>query len=407
MNPGTTDLNSIAEKYVRLSLATGIHDKDYVDAFYGPKEWKEEAQKQNLTLPEIQKQAKDVSTTLSKIEKPESEMERLRYEYLQNQLKSLRAFVDWKLGKKFSFDQESKALYDAVSPHLPEKHFADLLHQLESLLPGDGTLLSRYESFQKNFIIPRDKLDPVFQLALAESRKRTQQHIPLPPEESFVVEYVTDKPWSGYNWYQGNFKSVIQINTDLPIYIDRAVDLAGHEGYPGHHVYNVLLEQELLRKRNWVEFSLYPLFSSQSLIAEGSANYGVDILFQGNERVEFEKKVLFPAAGLDAASAPGYYKVQEVIDKLNYAGNEAARRLIDGEWTEQQAAEWLMKYGLYTKEKAVKRVDFIHRYRSYVINYNLGEDLVAKHIEKRSKTPEERWKALAELLGSPRLPSSL
>ena len=50
-----------------------------------------------------------------------------------------------------------------------------------------------------------------------------------------------------YNWYKGNLRSVIQVNTDLPLAVDRAIDLACHEGYPGHHVYNALLEQRLVK----------------------------------------------------------------------------------------------------------------------------------------------------------------
>ena len=119
----------------------------------------------------------------------------------------------------------------------------------------------------------------MFKAAIDGCRSRTLQHIQLPPGESFTVEYVTGKSWSGYNWYQGNYRSLIQVNTDLPIYIDRAIDLACHEGYPGHHVYNVLLEKNLVRDRGWVEFSVYPLFSPQSLIAEGTANFGIEVAF--------------------------------------------------------------------------------------------------------------------------------
>lgn len=398
-------LDSIAENYVRLVLAVGVHNEDYVDAYYGPKEWKEEAQKQKLSLAEIRNRSESVLKELGSIEKPPQEMEQLRYDYLKKQLESLQAFVDLQLGKKFSFDEESKALYDAVSPHFPEEHFAEILSSLDSLLPGKGTIQERYDTFKKDFIVPPDQVDEVFELALEESRKRTRQHIVLPAEESFTVEYVTKKPWGGYNWYQGNYRSLIQVNMDLPIYIDRAIGLAAHEGYPGHHVYNVLLEQELLRKRKWLEFSVYPLFSPQSLIAEGSANYGVKVVFPEKERMEFEQNVLFPAAGLDAASYPQYRKVALATEKLAYAGNEAARRFLDGEWSEEQAIEWCMKYLLYTKERSLQRVQFFKKYRSYVINYNLGEDLVAKYIESRSRTPEERWKELAKLLGSPRLPS--
>ena len=137
-------------------------------------------------------------------------------------------------------------------------------------------------------------------------------HSKLPAEESFTVEYVTGKSWSGYNWYQGDYRSLIQVNIDLPIYIDRAIDLACHEGYPGHHVYNALLEKNLMRDRGWPEFTVYALFSPQSLIAEGTANYGIEVAFPNAERLAFEREVLFPAAGIDPARVDEYYEVHDL-----------------------------------------------------------------------------------------------
>jgi len=144
--------------------------------------------------------------------------------------------------------------------------------------------------------------------AIAEARKRTLTHYKLPAKESFSLEYVTDKPWSGYNWYKGNYTSVVQINTDTKIFIDRAIDVGSHESYPGHHVYNTLLEQKLYHDRGYVEVSLYPLFSPQSLIAEGSANYGIEVAFPGDEKVKFAKNVLLPLAGLDTTGIALYFK---------------------------------------------------------------------------------------------------
>ena len=161
-----------------------------------------------------------------------------------------------------------------------------VLKQLEQRLPGHGTAdRSLRRVPQRSSSIPTDRLDATFKAAIDGCRSRTLAHLTLPPGESFTVEYVTDKSWSGYNWYQGNYHSLIQVNTDLPIYVDRAIDLACHEGYPGHHVYNVLLEKNLVRDRGWVEFSVYPLFSPQSLIAEGTANYGIEVAFPRAERL--------------------------------------------------------------------------------------------------------------------------
>jgi hypothetical protein len=337
-------------------------------------------------------------------------MVKLRHEYLVRQLSSMRARIQIVNGKKMSFDEESKAIYDAVAPTKSDAEFQKTIDQLDKLLPGKGSLIERYEAYQKNFIIPPAKLDAVFSAAIQECRMRTLRHIVLPKTESFTVEYVKDKPWSGYNWYQGSYRSVIQVNTDLPIYIDRAVDLAGHEGYPGHHVYNVLLEKNLTKDRGWMEFTVYPLFSPQSLIAEGTANFGVEVLFTETERLAYEKDVLFPLAGLDPARVEEYYKIQKLVRKLNFAGNEAARRYLNGQIDAKAAAEYLTKYAMNSPARAEQRVRFIDKYRSYVINYNYGEYLVKQYIESKGGTsdhPEKRWEEFSKLLSSPRLPSDL
>jgi hypothetical protein len=169
----------------------------------------------------------------------------------------------------------------------------------------------------------------------------------------------------------------------------------------------VLLERELVRGRRWREFSVYPLFSPQSLIAEGSANYGIALAFPGEERVTFERDVLFPLAGLDPADAERYAAVRTLVDRAAYAGNEAARGYLDGTMTYEEANDWLVGYALMSPERAAQRMRFIERYRSYVVNYTLGRDLVAQYVEAVGETPDARWKAFAELLGSPRLPSGL
>ena len=311
-------------------------------------------------------------------------------------------------GHTLTFDDESRALYDAVAPTHPESYFQDTLAELERVLPGDGSLTSRYGVFRSEFVIPPDRLDRVFAAAIAECRQRTLAHVELPANESFTVEYVTDKSWSGYNWYRGAFTSLIQVNIDLPIYIDRAIDLACHEGYPGHHVYNVLLEQRLVRDRGWSEFSVYALFSPQSLIAEGTANYGIDVAFPAGDRSAFERNVLFPAAALDGSRVEEYYAVQSLVAQLDYAGNEAARRYLNGTMDRVSASDWLTRYAMMTPERAEQRVRFFDQYRSYVINYNLGKDLVASFVERRGgRQGANRWNTFLELLAAPRLPSGL
>jgi hypothetical protein len=274
-------------------------------------------------------------------------------------------------------------------------------------VPGEGSLAQRVDAFRNEFLVPDDRLAPVFDAAIAECRRRSLQHIELPEGESFRLEYVADKPWSGYNWYQGNAHSLIQVNRSLPIYVSRALDLGCHEGYPGHHVFNTLLEENLVKGKGWIEYSLYPLFSAQSLIAEGSGNYGIHLAFPDDERIAFERQELFPLAGLDPAKADRYYELLDLLDQLDYAGNEAARDYLNGKIDREQAAQWLVDYTLVSPDRARQRVDFFDTYRSYVINYNLGRDLVRRYVERGSTTETQRWRKFEHMLSSPMSTSDL
>ncbi len=407
-------MNKVSEEYVKLALNIGRFDKDFVDAYYGPAEWlpKSDSTVFNDSVYEILNSR--VNSLLDEMESLSfynaTELEKSRYRYLYKQLLACKTKIFMLNGINLSFDEEAQALYDTQVPVYDENFFRKTVDELKKILPGRGTLNERIHKFKDQFRIPEEKIKTVFETAINECRKRTLKNIQLPPNESFTVEYVRNKPWGAYNWYKGNFFSVIQVNVDLPIYIDRAIDLAAHEGYPGHHVYNSLLEWNLYRKKEWVEFSVYVLFSPQSLIAEGTANYGIDVVFPGEERIKFEKEVLFPLAGLDSSKADLYYKVLELQKKLSYAGNEAARNFLDGKWSEQQTLDWLVEYNLRSKESAMKSLEFIKHYRSYVINYNVGLDIVKNYIEKNGGTSNnsaKRWELFTQLLSTPQTPGGL
>jgi len=413
-------LDSIAEAYVKLVLGVGEHDEGYVDAYYGPPEWRAEVEAAPPSLEELRADASSLLARVRAVAVPAGadELVRLRRDYLERQVEAVEARIRMLGGERLTFDEESQALYDAVAPHYPDAHYDSIRARLDAIVPGTGPLAERVGRFQSAFIIPPERLDTVFQAALAEARRRTRAHIELPAGESFRIEYVTGKPWAGYNWYQGDYQSLIQVNVDYPITIDRAVDLAAHEGYPGHHVYNVLLEKELVDGRGWVEYSVYPLYSPQSLIAEGTANYGIQVAFPGAERETFERDVLFPLAGLAPADASRYYEVLRLLEELSFARNEAARRYLDGEWTREQAAEWLTRHSVASLAGARASFGFVDVYRSYVINYNWGQELVRRYIERRvaeaappgasaAELSELRWREFERLISSPRLPSGL
>jgi hypothetical protein len=348
----TSTLDAIAESYVQLVLAMGEHDPDYVDAYFGPAELAELAPERFPTLEAIRDEAGKLQQSLRALTTPAEDIVRRRIQGLDKRLIALQARIDMVSGETLPFDEESRLLFDAVAPDHDAEHFEGILEEIDALVPGDGDLNERAVAFRNQFVIPPDLLDAVFSAAINECRRRTAERIPLPAQENFTLEYVTDKPWSGYNWFKGDAYSLIQINTDLPRHIDRAIDLGCHEGYPGHHTYHTLQERNLYRDRAWIEFSVYPLFSPQSLLSEGSANYGIDLAFPGDERIAYEKSVLFPLAGLDTEQADVYYNFLELRRQLSYARNEAARDYLDGTISREDAVAWIRRYGLSSADEA-------------------------------------------------------
>jgi hypothetical protein len=161
--PQTRTMDVIAEQYVKLVLALGYHDPDYVDAYYGPREWRHAAESSKLGLTAIGTGAAELISALGR--------ER----------------------------EEARALYDASAPTLPESHFQLILDRLEKRFPGKGALVDRYDAFRRDFVIPRVKLDGIFQRAIQACRERTLRHLTLPADEAFTVEYVTGQSWGGYN----------------------------------------------------------------------------------------------------------------------------------------------------------------------------------------------------------------
>ena len=406
-----TSLDSAAKRYTLLVLQMGRHDADYVDAYYGPLEWKTEAASDSLSLGTIVTVADSLRGSLGDDAPQGSDaMTILRHHFLRRQLSALVARANLMRGDTLTFDAESQALYDVVAPPVDEAVLQRSIARLDALLPGKGTVGERYEKFRQSFLVPSARVDTVFKTAIHEAQRRTRAHMALPDSESFTVEYVKDKPWGGYNWYAGSYHSLIQMNLDQPILVDRALDLACHEGYPGHHVYNMLLEQALVNERGWKEFTVYPLHSPMSLIAEGTAVVAPEVAFPKAYRIAFERDVLFPLAGLDTSLYARYAKVRAAMDSLGAATLESTRRLLDKRMTREQAIAWNMRYAMSTRSRAEQSVRFGEHYRSYVVNYTVGKQMVRAWLAANGGDEahaEKRWALYQQLLASPKLPGDL
>ena len=216
-------MDDLVEEYLFLELSMGLHDPAHVDAYFGPEEFRDAAAAAKPSLDEIRSRAQFLASRLEGVDADTG-----RVAGLLARLRALDARIDLAQGITGSFDDEAERLFGLSAPDHDAAFFDAILNEIEALLPGDGDLSTRVNEFRRQFEIPPARLPDVLAAATEECRRRTLEYIELPDNESYTVEYVTDKPWSGYNWYQGNAQSLIQFNTDLRTRIERAVDLGCH-----------------------------------------------------------------------------------------------------------------------------------------------------------------------------------
>ena len=398
-------LNDIARDYVRLALEIDAHEPGYVDAYYGPAEWREAARKSPRSQAELKHEADRMLVALAK-ENAASAEEAQRAKVLAANIASARFRLDMIGGKRVHFADEAERLF-ALRPVLkPLKDYDAALARVEAIVPGTGPLSVRVGEFRARYAIPDDKLAAVMEAAIAECRKRTMQHIALPAGESFRMELVKGKSWGAYNYYQGDNQSLIQINTDLPVLVGNALVLGCHEGYPGHHVQGIYNERAF-RERGWAEYSVLPLYVPAAPLNEGGGDFGLDLAFPGDERLKFEMEVLYPLAGLDPAIAPAYEALRKATAELDGASLTISQMYLDSVIDKAAAVDLTQRYDLVTRDVAEHSLTFEDQYRSYVINYSSGEDVVRAYVDRAGADPAARWKAYEHILSTPVLPSDL
>lgn len=405
--PDDANLNALAERYVRLSLEIGTHEDGYIDAYYGPPEWKTEAEAAPRSIGELQALTAALNAEIEAVQAAATDdLTVRRARTLAAYTAAARFRMEMMEGVRVPFVEEAERLFALRPDNLPLHYYDEALQRMESLVPGEGTLAERVNSYLGRFVVPQDRADAVMRAAIAECRRRTAEHLDLPENERFDFEFVTDRPWGAYNWYQGNNHSLIQVNASNPLMISSAVGYGCHEGYPGHHVQGIYAER-MYRERGWVEYSILPLYSPMGPLNEGAGNYGVFLAFPGDERIEFEMEVLFPLAGLDPRDAPLYYELTYAMQSTAGAARTIQAQYLDGEISRERAIELLQRYRFASRASAEQSLRFADTYRSYIINYSSGQELVRTFAETGRHTQEERWDAYRRILTEPTLPRDL
>ena len=387
-------LDELAGRYVRLAVALGEHDKDSIDYYYGDPAPVSDIRKNAPSLPEIRRSALELIGVLKNRHSMDA-VSTTRQTFLAAQLEAIACRSALLAGQRQSFDEESRCSFGVVAPtSFDEARLRGTRGDLAKLLPGDGPLAMRYARFEQRFVIPRRQVRAVMEKALAGCRAQTLKHMDLPKDESVKLELTGDEPWAAYSLYLGHHRSVVTVNVNFPITIDRALDLACHEAYPGHHTFNMTQDDALVANGRARELAVQPTYSPQSFLTEGAATMAAEVAFSPAERLRFERETLLPAAAIgevSVAEMDRYLKIEELLDQLHPAIPVIARRYLDGELEFVRAAAALEDEALMGG--TFETLKYLNEFRVYVIAYTYAPDLLWRKLPARcaADAEERRW----------------
>ena len=161
-------IDTLAAEYIQLALTIGQYDESFVDAYYGPDSLKIAA-KPNPVFPKdsLLNAVKELRENLKAYSAEADSALANRAAWIDDQLiafdRRIRIFTE----EYGTFDQESKDLFGVVAPNYDEEYFKKIILDLESILPGQGSVQERFQTLANRFIIQKYKLDTVFNLAIA------------------------------------------------------------------------------------------------------------------------------------------------------------------------------------------------------------------------------------------------
>ncbi|HKR69775.1 MAG TPA: hypothetical protein VJT16_13125 [Streptosporangiaceae bacterium] len=352
----------VAARYLRLGLQLGRHDDGVVDAYFGPPELAAQVEAEAPVAP-----ARLVTDA-------EALLAELGEGWLGDQVTALRAFAGVIAGETWSYADEVQACYGVRPVFTGEDVFAAAHEQLEGLLPGPGPLGERYQRWRDSMLVPAERMERTFAAAIEEARSQTKRLVELPAGERVVLETVSDVPWLGYNFYQGELCGRVAINASVSKSAVELLDLALHETYPGHQAERASKEHLLVRERGMAEETLVLAFTPQSVISEGIARLAPQILLEGDGQAAFADIARGAGVEVDLDHA---LAIEAAIGPCEWAQVNAALMLHEGDASPDEAREYLQRWALLAPDLAGHVVRFITEpsSRTYVIAYPAGLQL--------------------------------
>jgi hypothetical protein len=353
---------SPATRYLRLGLRLGRHVDGMVDAYFGPRELADAVDAEPLVEPRTL--VADANALLDE----------LGDGWLRDQVVGLHTFAGVLAGESLSYPDEVERYYGVRPTFTDEAVFAAAHERLEELLPGEGTLAERHEAWETSIRIPTEHVERVVAAAIEEARARTRDYVELPEGETVELEIVNDVPWLAFCAYEGDLRSRIQVNVDLPISAIEALVLTIHETYPGHHAERAAKEQLLVQRQGLLEETIVMVPTPQSVVSEGIASLAPDLLLDGEGAHALAEVTREAGVELDVEHAQSVRRAKE---PCGWASVNAALMLYEDGAADDEVVAYARRWGLATAEVANHLLRFLKEptSRTYVITYDAGLEL--------------------------------
>jgi hypothetical protein len=389
------EIQGAVTQYIELGLALGRHVDGLVDAYYGPPELSARISAEPRRSPgQLVSEARALLSALDSgvpLDDPTSanaqgpsvyasEGDSSRRRWLRAQVVGLLTTARRLSGEDISYADEVESCYGVRPRPIEWDRVAEAHKRLEAAVPGSGPLDERLIAWRESHAVPTEKLIGAIGALAEDLRERTERLFGLPDGERCEFELVTDKPWSGFNTYLGGLRSRVDVNTDLPVLSLSLPHLVAHESYPGHHTEHTAKEVGLVRRRRWLEETIFLVGTPQCLLAEGLADLGLRVVM--GPRPEPVAAEHFAPLGIryDADVAAEIADASVVLQAVR--ATAAWRLHEEGADPEVVVAE-LSRWALLPRARAAKSVEFLLHptWRAYITCYVEGYELCRGFVE--------------------------
>jgi hypothetical protein len=379
-------IDEISQRYIELAFAIEARIAGYVDAYFGPEELRRSA-------PDLAHEALVDAVATLREQIRAGDYPAQRKHYLDVQLRAMQMTARRLAGDSPTFFDEVRACFDIEPVFTPEIVFEQANAELEAALPGNEPLAERIAAWKQRFVVDAETARRMIDVIAAEARRRSASLVELPDTDEVRFELVEDKPWSGYNWYLGGGRSLVEINTDLPIRANTLLDLICHEAYPGHHTEHALKEQRLYRERGWGEQAIQLINVPECVISEGIATLAAEIIF-GDHAYEWAAAHVYPLGKIDG-DPERERRIAAAQRNLRALSANTAILLHEHGIGEAEAGAYLMRYGLRSEHEARQSIRFLTTplWRVYAFTYFAGRDLLSRWIAA-GDDPQQRFRTL-------------